>query len=123
MLVVANKVDELNTFSLSLPSDLQGISISAREKIGLENLNQTLYELVAQEQTSDTIISNIRHFESLQKALQTLVQVEQSMGLNLGTELIASDIREAVYHLGSITGEVTNNDLLEFIFSKFCIGK
>jgi tRNA modification GTPase len=123
MLVVANKVDELSNFTLSLAPDLQGISISAREKIGLEVLNQALYELVAQEQTSDTIISNIRHYESLQKALQALMQVEQSMRLNLGTELIASDIREAVYHLGSITGEVTNNDLLEFIFSKFCIGK
>ncbi|MCU0446388.1 MAG: tRNA uridine-5-carboxymethylaminomethyl(34) synthesis GTPase MnmE [Microscillaceae bacterium] len=123
LLLVANKVDELSSFDLSLTPDLQGISISAKERIGLENLNQTLYQLVAQDQVSDTIVSNIRHYESLQKARQALEQVEQSMALNLGTELIASDIREAIYHLGAITGEVTNNDLLEFIFSKFCIGK
>jgi tRNA modification GTPase len=123
LLVVANKVDELSGFNLSLSPDLQGVSISAKEKIGLENLNQTLYDLVAQDRVSDTIVSNIRHYESLQNALKALEQVEKSLALNLGTELIASDIREAVYHLGSITGEVTNNDLLEFIFSKFCIGK
>jgi tRNA modification GTPase len=124
LLVVANKTDEYARYDFFLPTDLKGCVISAKEKTGLAELTQILYQTVSDEQiSSDVIVTNLRHYESLKNTLTALEQVVQTMNLGLSTELIASDIREAIYHLGTIVGEVSNNDLLDFIFSKFCIGK
>ncbi len=123
LLVVANKLDLFARYGLFMPEDILSCAISAQEKTGLENLTQILYDSVAQQQVSDVIVSNLRHYESLQAALKALQNVQESLELGISTELIASDIREANYHLGSITGEITHEDLLEHIFSKFCIGK
>lgn len=123
LIVVANKLDLFARFDLFFPEDIQSCAISALDKTGLEELTQMLYESVAQQQISDVIVSNLRHYESLHAALKALHTVEESLELGISTELIASDIREANYHLGTITGEITHEDLLDHIFSKFCIGK
>jgi tRNA modification GTPase len=123
LIVVANKLDLFAKLDLSFPEDIQSCAISALDKTGLEELTKMLYESVAQQQISDVIVSNLRHYESLHAALKALHTVEESLELGISTELIASDIREANYHLGTITGEITHEDLLDHIFSKFCIGK
>ena len=70
-----------------------------------------------------TIITNIRHYEALHNTLQSIERIEQGLQLQLSGDLLAIDIREALYHLGSITGAVSNEEVLGNIFSRFCIGK
>jgi tRNA modification GTPase len=69
------------------------------------------------------VVSNLRHFEALQQASNALEQVLQAINLQMSGELLSLDIRKAIFHLGEITGEITTEDLLGNIFSKFCIGK
>jgi len=80
---------------------------------------------VAQElqQDQDTIVSNARHYHALQKAFEALVSVEKGFEADLPTDLAAIDLRSAIHHLGSITGQISNEEVLGSIFSKFCIGK
>jgi len=72
---------------------------------------------------NQNIVSNSRHFEALTNALKAIKEVEKGMELNISSDLIAIDIRQALFHLGEITGEVTTDDLLGNIFANFCIGK
>ena len=101
------------------------LRISAKEKINIEALKKLL-SFYAKELTSTesaTIITNIRHYEALKNALEALEKVEEGLMNHLSGDLLAIDIREVLYHLGSITGAVTNDELLGNIFSRFCIGK
>ena len=101
------------------------LRISAKEKINIEALKKLL-SLYAKELTSTesaTIITNIRHYEALKNALEALEKVEEGLMNHLSGDLLAIDIREVLYHLGSITGAVSNDELLGNIFSRFCIGK
>ena len=101
------------------------LRISAKEKINIETLKKLL-SFYAKELTSTesaTIITNIRHYEALKNALEALEKVEEGLMNHLSGDLLAIDIREVLYHLGSITGAVSNDELLGNIFSRFCIGK
>ena len=101
------------------------LRISAKEKINIDALKELL-SFYAKELTSTesaTIITNIRHYEALKNALEALEKVEEGLMNHLSGDLLAIDIREVLYHLGSITGAVTNDELLGNIFSRFCIGK
>lgn len=69
------------------------------------------------------IVTNARHFDALQKAHTSLTDVLQSMEDKITSDFVAMDIRQAIYHLGSITGEISTDDLLGNIFANFCIGK
>ncbi|MES2875384.1 MAG: tRNA uridine-5-carboxymethylaminomethyl(34) synthesis GTPase MnmE, partial [Bacteroidota bacterium] len=73
--------------------------------------------------TDDVLISNIRHLEALQKTESSLNSVLENIDNPVTSDFLASDIKQALYYLGEITGQVTTDDLLETIFSKFCIGK
>ena len=123
IIIVANKVDLFARYDLFLPEGEVGCAISAKDKFNLDKLKKLLTESITQVSNSDIIVTNLRHFESLENTLKALEAVENTLLAGLSTELIASDMREAIYHLGAIVGEVTNEDLLDFIFSKFCIGK
>ena len=70
-----------------------------------------------------TIVTNARHYEALQKVLTSIRDIQQGMELRISGDLLALDIRSALYYLGEITGEITHDDQLDYIFSKFCIGK
>ena len=70
-----------------------------------------------------TVVSNSRHFEALNKAFTALNEVQKGMDQNISSDLMAIDIRQALFHLGEITGEITTDDLLGNIFTNFCIGK
>lgn len=101
------------------------IFISAKNKIGIEDLKLSILEKVNLHKinTDDVLISNIRHLEALQKTEESLNRVLLNIDNPITSDFLASDIKQALYYLGEITGQVTTDDLLETIFSKFCIGK
>lgn len=104
--------------------DLETIFISAKRK---ENINLIIEKLVETVKTANyndlAIVSNARHYESINRTLNELKESRAGLENSLPTDLIASNIRAALHHLGEITGEVTTEDILGNIFSKFCIGK
>lgn len=101
------------------------IFISAKENRHTEVLKEKLVDLVLQGKvtTDDTIITNARHFHALQEVLQSLIDIRNGLDNNIPSDLIALDIRRCLHYLGEITGEITTEDQLDYIFSKFCIGK
>ncbi len=101
------------------------ISLSAKEKTGISDLTDQLLSFVnsGQLRNDETIVTNSRHYDSLIKSLEEIQKVQEGMQMGLSGDLMAIDLREGLYHLGNITGEVTNDELLGNIFSSFCIGK
>ena len=99
--------------------------ISAREKVGLEDLRHALtaswHKLDTAAET--TLVANIRHLEALQNAAAALARLRDGLSASIPTDLAAQDLREALYHLGSIVGQVSDNEILRNIFEHFCIGK
>jgi tRNA modification GTPase len=127
-LAVANKIDLTGTFSfegLDLPAAVKFISISARENQFVEELKEELYGIAVGDQLTDnhTMVTNIRHVEALQKTRAALDSVAYGLANPVTSEFLSVDIKQALHYLGEITGQVTTDDLLENIFSKFCIGK
>jgi tRNA modification GTPase len=127
LLVVGNKIDFENVDALK--KEFQAIEnitfISAKEKNNIEELKQKLVSLFDTRtvNTTDTIVTNSRHVSSLNKAFAALSKVNEGLATNIQSDFLALDIRYALEALGEITGQVTNDDLLGNIFSKFCIGK
>lgn len=126
LIVVANKMDEADQeyieTSFVYPHTL---FTSAKSGLGIDTLKAKLLEFVntGALRNNDTIITNSRHYDSLLKALAEVQKVQQGMDANLPGDLLAIDIRQALYHFGEITGEITSDDLLGNIFANFCIGK
>lgn len=122
---VGNKLDaaQPNLLKALLQEDL--VLISAAKKQHLDQLEARILELFQLDQlsNSDTIVVNTRHYESLVKSQNALLAVVQSITNGLSNELLMIDLKQALYHLGEITGEITTEDLLDDLFSKFCIGK
>ncbi len=123
---VANKIDQLNDPLPHLKEilDLNTIFVSAKRKENIQLLTNELVKIVKEFNVSgNVIISNSRHYHSLVKAQTAIDNVRQGFDNDVPTDLIAIDVRQALHELGTITGEITTNDLLGNIFSKFCIGK
>jgi tRNA modification GTPase len=99
------------------------VNISAKLGIGIEELKKAIIDLVKNQKTSDTVITNLRHYEHLLKAKDALDEVLNGIDFGITGDFLAQDIRLALHHLGEITGTITTDDLLANIFSKFCIGK
>ena len=131
ILIVANKVDRLNETEIqSVRAELETLNLkqlflSAKQKIGIEELKTELLSLVntGALRNNETIVTNTRHYDSLLKALDEISRVKYGLETNLSSDLMAIDIKEALYHFGMITGQVTNDELLGNIFANFCIGK
>lgn len=125
VLLVANKIDAFARLDFFPPTDFKSpiIPISAQEKTGLDELKKRLRESVIEKPTSDVVVTNVRHYHSLKEAGEALIQVQKGLQSGISGDLLSLDIREALRHLGSITGEVTTDEILGNIFSKFCIGK
>jgi len=127
MLILANKADALDEETKSLINNKlkQAQFISALNKIGIESLKDKLVSFVdtGKLHNQHTIITNSRHYNSLQSALEEINCVQDGLNAGLTGDLLAIDIRQALYHFGEITGEVTNDELLGNIFGNFCIGK
>ncbi|MEX0997793.1 MAG: tRNA uridine-5-carboxymethylaminomethyl(34) synthesis GTPase MnmE [Flavobacteriaceae bacterium] len=127
VLLIANKSDllsgeSLQTLQKKFPN---AILISALKQDGIEQLKEKLLSLVntGALTSGDTIVTNARHYDSLNKALEEIKKVQHGLQDNLSGDLLAIDIRQALYYFGEITGQVTNDELLGNIFANFCIGK
>ncbi|BDB53423.1 tRNA uridine-5-carboxymethylaminomethyl(34) synthesis GTPase MnmE [Flavobacterium ammonificans] len=105
--------------------NLKQILISAKQKTGIDELKNTLLSFVntGALRNNETIVTNTRHYDSLLKALDEIQKVKFGLESKLSSDLMALDIKEALYHFGLITGQVTNDELLGNIFANFCIGK
>ncbi len=126
-LPVANKIDQATPEQLAAFAGIANlVQISAADGANLDELKQALINKVnlgklnTQQQT---IVTNLRHVDSLNKTYEALDDVLNGLGLGISNDLVAADIRRALYSLGLITGEITTDDLLDNIFTKFCIGK
>ena len=128
LLVIANKIDTLSCHDSSiLQSEIENlILLSAKQNIGVDELKKELISLVNTGALSnnETIVTNSRHFEALNHALESINSVKNGIELGISSDLFAIDIRECLRHLGNITGEYdVDKDILGHIFGNFCIGK
>lgn len=136
LLLVANKMDlnpyakwehyneQLTVGDWRLTKE-QFVPVSAANDMNIAYLKEKLYDIVVGEKLSNNqvVLSNIRHVEALQKAQESLAAVQNGLQTGITSDFIAMDIRQALFHLGTVTGEVSVDDLLSNIFGRFCIGK
>ena len=124
LFLVENKSDK-NTAAPYEIEGLRHIQISALLKTGMQTLENELVKLVdlAALESGQSIVSNLRHAEALQNAAIALEKVLNGIDNPITSDFLAIDIKQALYHLGEITGSISTDDLLDNIFSKFCIGK
>ncbi|CAN5486475.1 tRNA uridine-5-carboxymethylaminomethyl(34) synthesis GTPase MnmE [soil metagenome] len=122
---VGNKVDKAVPGLLRELEALDFIFISATKKLNLEKLNERILSAfhVDHIKQGDVIITNLRHFQSLNDTNDALDRVLKGMDQGVTGDFMAMDVRNALHHLGLITGQISTEDLLENIFSRFCIGK
>ncbi len=127
ILTIINKADLLSDSEiLKLKSQYSNLIIlSAKQKTGIHELTHTLTHLANKGalNNNETIVSNSRHFEALNNAFNAIKEVQKGIDNNISSDLFSIDVRQALFHLGEITGEVTTEDLLGNIFANFCIGK
>ncbi len=126
ILIVVNKIDKMDQKDYEIDRDIYSlIEISAKHKTGLEHLKNELVSLVNKGllDQNEVVVSNARHYQALNDALQSVLQVENGLESELSGDLLSIDIRAALHSLGEITGEITTDDLLDNIFRNFCIGK
>jgi tRNA modification GTPase len=125
LILVANKTDKTSDNVELKFEGLNPISISAKEKTGIEELKIRLTQFVnlSALEENQIIVTNTRHIEALNGARKSLKEVLVGFDNEMSGDLVAVDIRRSLFHLGEITGEITTDDLLGNIFSKFCIGK
>ena len=120
-----NKVDQIADSSAFVSAIPDMIAISAKNRAGLNDLETALLNVVGLDQvsTNGTLVTNLRHYQQLLQTQETLEGVLNALQIGLTGDLIAQDLRYALHHLGEITGQISNDDLLKNIFGKFCIGK
>ena len=127
LVIIANKVDQLSKERITaLTTEIPNVKLlSAKTGEGVEELQTTLLDFVntGALRNNETIVTNTRHYDSLLKALEEIHKVQQGIDSNLSSDLMAIDIRQALYYFGEITGEISNDELLGNIFANFCIGK
>ena len=122
IVIVANKED-ISSNSIEFSDNM--ISISAKEGVGITALKEKLVEIVIGDfsLSDETIVSNIRHYDALIKTATSLQKAKENLATGITADFVAMDIRQAMFDLGTITGDISTDDLLGNIFSKFCIGK
>ena len=127
-----NKVDMLGDQGETLLGQLRAeldndeimvICLSAKQHFGLNDLYNALKHSQPLASPDATLVTNVRHYEALTHAYEALIRVKEGLQLNIPTDLVSQDLREALYYLGSITGEITTDEVLGSIFSRFCVGK
>ncbi len=127
LLVVANKIDQLETADTkNIETTLDNVLLlSAKNGIGVDDLKHKLLEFVntGALRNNETIVTNTRHYNALLQALDAVEKVNFAMNEGVSGDLLAIDIRDALDHFGTITGEISSDELLGNIFANFCIGK
>lgn len=129
LILVYNKVDLVNNMQNTIPAyfpdSVKSITLSAKKREHIEELQQMLItsaHLPAITQ-NDVIVTNVRHYEALNNALEAIHRVQKGLANNISGDFVSQDIRECIFHLSDIAGEVTNDMVLQNIFQHFCIGK
>lgn len=126
LIVLLNKQDLWDTTPLeqSLQSRYRVISLSAQSGNGLDSLKELLVSGLGYGLEDDAlVVSNIRHYEALVQASESLQRAIRAVHSGISADLVSEEVRQVLHHLGTITGEITTDDVLGSIFSKFCIGK
>jgi len=124
--LVANKIDSITPEKLAeLQTAASIVCIAAKNKLAIDTLKTALVQKAVggDVQTESTVVTNARHQDALLKLQASLQDVSASLSAKITGDLLALDIRQCLHYLGLITGEITNDDQLDYIFSKFCIGK
>lgn len=129
LILVYNKADLVDNIQNSIPDNfpdnVQSITLSAKKREHIEELQRMLITsahlpTITQ---NDVIVTNVRHYEALNNALEAIHRVQEGLTNNISGDFISQDIRECIFHLSDIAGEVTNEMVLQNIFQHFCIGK
>ena len=131
IILVFNKIDKLVDDELEVIEQLfsrfeaERVYISARKNINTDQLRQALINAsqIKEIQTGDVIVNNMRHYEALMNALSAIQRVSGGISSGIPADFLSRDIRECMYHLGEITGQISSDEILGNIFGKFCIGK
>ena len=131
LVVVINKADlakkeDLDKTILELHTlQMEGIAISAKSPYDAQHILDKILQMseLSRFDAGETLVTNLRHYEAFRKASEALLRAHEGLQTQLPTDLLAQDIREALHHLGEVTGEVTTDEILGNIFSQFCIGK
>lgn len=127
LIIIFNKIDVVDAKNENFEffKNYKTLNISAKERTNITELEKVLVEMsnVDVFSENDIIISNIRHYEALKNSFDASERVISAINNGVSSDLLTSDIREMLYHLGQITGEVTNTEILNNIFKNFCIGK
>ncbi|MDE3213455.1 MAG: GTP-binding protein, partial [Bacteroidota bacterium] len=127
VIFVANKMDEAPESLMEKTLEIipESIFISAKYQTRVHTLGESLFELATGDEwsTENVVVTNARHFSALKEVKTSLKSIEEGLDKKISGDLLASDIRRCLHFLGEITGEISNEDLLDYIFSKFCIGK
>ena len=129
LILVFNKADLVTDASsvvpAGFPDNVQSIALSAKRRTNIDELQQILVSSanLPSVTQNDVIVTNIRHYEALTHALEAIKRVQEGLRSNLSGDFVSQDIRECIFHLNDIAGEVTNDMVLRNIFEHFCIGK
>lgn len=129
LILVFNKADLMTDASsvvpAGFPDNVQSIALSAKRRTNIDELQQILVSAanLPSVTQNDVIVTNIRHYEALTHALEAIKRVQEGLRSNLSGDFVSQDIRECIFHLNDIAGEVTNDMVLRNIFEHFCIGK
>lgn len=129
LILVYNKADLVDNIQNGIPDNfpdnVQSITLSAKKREHIEELQRMLITsahlpTITQ---NDVIVTNVRHYEALNNALEAIHRVQEGLTNNISGDFISQDIRDCIFHLSDIAGEVTNDMVLQNIFQHFCIGK
>jgi len=125
LLTILNKNDVKSEISIDDLNKFKPIKISAKNKLNIESLTEEISSYISSltSQIDNSTISNSRHYDLLNKTYEEIHKVKTSIDNNVSSDLLAIDIKQAIYYLGELTGEISNDEILGNIFSKFCIGK
>ena len=125
ILFIGTKNDIARRTPTQISENVLPVHISCKDPADIERIKSIILDFtqIPSFDSNDLIITNIRHYEALSKALSAIMRVIESLKNNLSGDFLSQDIRECIHYLGEITGEITTNDILSNIFSKFCIGK
>lgn len=124
-LLIANKIDALPSYKEKFSNWENILFISAKQNLHIDELKERMTAIVfeGEVQAENNIVTNARHYQALKEAARSLEDIQAGLDNQLPGDLLAPDIRRALHYLGEITGQVSNEDMLDYIFSKFCIGK
>lgn len=126
IILVFNKIDLLSKAPSGLKEifEYDCVFISAKQNVNLDELKQHLLDnAIEKDSEHDIVVSNVRHYEALIASSKALEQSAEHIRMQMPNDLTASYLREVLYHIGNLTGEISNEDVLSSIFSRFCIGK